>query len=281
MPDQTINHYQTIMADPVRMRAYQEAIQRTCRGKTVCEVGVGLGPLSLMALKAGATKVYGIEMDAAALEVAIRVLRDNGFDASRFIPIHGISHRVDLPERVDVVLFETLNSVAFGENALFYLEDAQRRFLKPGGKMVPQSLTCCAALGSPVTSSQSKSSSREARSRASTSSPTSNTFRRPASSPLAASPTCANGSSELVILDPLNGGPPTGSPQQGDAMYVLTPRNVRTDIATRRPRRKAPARIGFDATRAARDRDGFARSRTPGKPDRPRGSRRKSSSAPR
>lgn len=38
MPDQSINHYQTIMADPVRMRAYQEAIQRTCRGKVVCEV---------------------------------------------------------------------------------------------------------------------------------------------------------------------------------------------------------------------------------------------------
>ena len=151
MPDQTINHYQNLMADPVRMNAYHEAIRRTCRGKIVCEVGVGLGPISLMALKAGAERVYGIEMDGAALEVAIRVLRDNGYDESRFIPIHGMSHRVDLPERVDVVLSEILNSVAFGENALFFLEDARRRFLKPDGRMVPQSLSCYAALTNPAT----------------------------------------------------------------------------------------------------------------------------------
>ena len=101
MSDATINHYQTIMADPVRMRAYQQAIERSCRGKSVCEIGVGLGPLSLMALQAGAKRVYGIEMDAAALEVARRIIARNGFDASRFVPIHGMSHQVELPERGD------------------------------------------------------------------------------------------------------------------------------------------------------------------------------------
>ena len=133
------------------MHADLEAIRRVCPGRVVCEIGVGLGPLSLMALQAGAERVYGIELDAAALEVARRVLRRNGFDASRFVPLHGASNRVELPERVDVVLSEILNSVAFGENALFFLDDARRRLLAPGGALLPRALDVHVALASPAT----------------------------------------------------------------------------------------------------------------------------------
>jgi type I protein arginine methyltransferase len=140
-----------MMADPVRMNAYQRAIRTTCPGKTVCEVGVGLGPLSLMALQSGAERVYGIEVDKDALEMATAVLNAHGFGPDRFIPIRGISTRVEIPEKVDVILSETLDSTGFGENTGTYMEDAKRRFLKPDGIFLPSSVKCYAALSTPRT----------------------------------------------------------------------------------------------------------------------------------
>lgn len=139
-----------MLQDQTRMRAYQKAIRSTCEGRTVCEVGVGFGPLSLMALRAGAAKVYGIEHDAETLALATEVIRANGFDESRFVPIKGLSTRVELPERVDVLISETLDSMGIGESALPFLSDASRRFLKPGGVMIPSRLECHVALACPA-----------------------------------------------------------------------------------------------------------------------------------
>lgn len=146
-----LEDYRRMMADPVRMEAYRKAIRALCPGKVVCEIGVGLGPLSLMALQAGATKVYGVEVDKDALDTACAVLRAHGFGPDRFIPVLGLSTRVDLPERVDVLLSETLDSTGFGENTGTYMEDAKERFMKPNGVFLPSKVTCYAALASPRT----------------------------------------------------------------------------------------------------------------------------------
>jgi len=146
-----LEDYRRMMADPVRMTAYQRAIREICPGKSVCEIGVGLGPLSLMALQAGATRVYGIEVDKDAIEMATAVLAGHGFGPDRFIPIRGLSTRVELPEKVDVILSETLDSTGFGENTGTYMEDAKARFLKPGGVFLPSGVKCYAALSTPRT----------------------------------------------------------------------------------------------------------------------------------
>jgi type I protein arginine methyltransferase len=144
-----LRSYKRMMEDKVRMDAYQDAIRQVCAQKVVCEIGVGLGPLSLMALHAGATRVYGIELDAEALTVATEVIRANGFGPDRFIPIVGLSTRVSLPEPVDVLLSETLDSMGIGENTHRYMADARTRLLKPTGVMLPAKLDCFAALASP------------------------------------------------------------------------------------------------------------------------------------
>ncbi|MBI5515707.1 MAG: methyltransferase domain-containing protein [Deltaproteobacteria bacterium] len=141
--------YAAMLNDPVRMRAYEAAIRAVCPGKVVCELGVGLGPLSLMALKAGAQRVYGIELDEGSLQVATEVLRANGFDRTRFLPVRGVSTRAKLPEKVDVVLSETLDSFGVGEQTVAFMDDA-RRFLKPGGVFLPERLDCLVALASPA-----------------------------------------------------------------------------------------------------------------------------------
>jgi protein arginine N-methyltransferase 1 len=147
--ERILRDYQAMMSDPVRMERYREAIRAVCAGKVVCEIGVGLGPLSLMALEAGARRVYGIEVNSDVLAIAEAVIRENGYDDSAFIPISGMSMDIELPEQVDVILTETLDSVGFGENTAVFMLDAVERFLKPGGCAIPQSLQCHVALATP------------------------------------------------------------------------------------------------------------------------------------
>ena len=144
-----IDDYKKMMEDEIRMKAYQKAIGACCPGKTVCEIGVGLGPLSLMALKAGAVRVYGIERTRPLLEIATRIIRSNGFDETRFIPLHGMSTDVVLPEKVDLIISETLDNLGVGENTIHFMQDARRRFLEPGGSFLPRTLDCYIALGNP------------------------------------------------------------------------------------------------------------------------------------
>lgn len=149
MKIRTLLDYGKMMEDATRMRAYASAIAAVCRDRTVCEVGVGLGPLSLMALRAGASRVYGVEADAEVLALAARVMRANGFDERRFVPVPGLSTRVSLPEPVDVLLSETLDSMGLGENTAHFMSDA-RRLLAPGGVFLPARLDCHVALANPA-----------------------------------------------------------------------------------------------------------------------------------
>ncbi|MDP6944989.1 MAG: hypothetical protein QF464_12625, partial [Myxococcota bacterium] len=144
-----IEEYQVMMVDRVRMEAYRRAIRAVCPGKVVCEIGVGLAPLSLMALEAGASKVYAVELSAEALEMATRVVSDNGYGPDRFIPVQGLSTKVELPERVDVLLSETLDSMGIGENTAIYMADARARLMAPDAVFLPAALACHVALASP------------------------------------------------------------------------------------------------------------------------------------
>ena len=151
MDRRTIEDYRAMMADPVRMAAYQRSIGAVCPGKVVCEIGVGLAPLSLMALAAGAKRVYGIELSGETLAVATQIMADNGYGPDRFVPIEGLSTQVKLPERVDVLLSETLDSMGIGENTAMYMADARARMMTSDACFLPAALDCYVALASPGT----------------------------------------------------------------------------------------------------------------------------------
>jgi len=149
MDRRTIEDYKAMMSDHVRMAAYQRSILDTCKDKVVCEIGVGLAPLSLMALKAGAKRVYGIECNAKSLALATQIMADNGFGPEHFIPVEGFSTKISLPERVDVLLSETLDSMGIGENTAVYMADARARLMKPDASFLPAALDCFVALATP------------------------------------------------------------------------------------------------------------------------------------
>lgn len=131
--------YYDMMADTIRMDAYRRAISKVVKnGDVVVDLGAGLGILSFFAIQAGAEKVYAIEkMDSISL--ARGVAQRNGW-ADKITFIHANSQEATLPERVDVLISETLGSFALEENTLEFTIDARKRFLKDNGRMIPQRL---------------------------------------------------------------------------------------------------------------------------------------------
>jgi protein arginine N-methyltransferase 1 len=130
---------QRMLVDKARCDAFREAIRRTVKpGDTVVDLGAGTGLLSFFALQAGARHVYAIEMSRIT-DVAAELIEANGF-RDRVTLIRKNSKKVRLPERCDVLVSETLSTFCFDtENIIEYIADARKRFLKPGGRLIPES----------------------------------------------------------------------------------------------------------------------------------------------
>jgi SAM-dependent methyltransferase len=134
----------TLLDDGGRTRAFDRALAESVRpGDVVADLGCGTGILSLLALKHGAARVYAVEEHPIA-ELARKTAGENGME-DRLILVRGRSQEVRLPERVDVVVSETLGNAALDEDILDLMADARRRFLKPGGRMIPSEVGLAAA----------------------------------------------------------------------------------------------------------------------------------------
>ena len=70
--------------------------------------------------------------------VARKLLRHNRLSNCRIAEMH--STEVCDPDRVDVVVSETLGNYPFEENIVETLNDARARFLKPGGIIIPRAV---------------------------------------------------------------------------------------------------------------------------------------------
>ena len=118
------------------MAQYQAAIEQIVRPEhVVLDLGCGSGSLGLMALRAGAQKVFFVE-EESILEVARQTVSSAGFaDRAEFFQEN--SFELVLPELVDVVICDHVGYFGFDYGVLSLLSDAQQRFLKPGGIIVP------------------------------------------------------------------------------------------------------------------------------------------------
>lgn len=99
------------------------------------DAGAGTGILSFFACEAGARRVYAVEQMHSA-DAAAMFARQLGY-ADRITVLHGRSIDVELPERAEVLLTETLGSLVFDEGILTTIADARRRLLVPGARVVP------------------------------------------------------------------------------------------------------------------------------------------------
>jgi protein arginine N-methyltransferase 1 len=125
-----------MLADQVRMETYRKAIHEVVKkDDLVVDIGTGSGILSFFAVQAGAKKVYAIEQ-GEIIHDAEKLAEANGLK-EKIIFIKGISNKVDLPEKVDVITSEIIGFFGLEENLLRFKVDARDRFLKDGGKLVP------------------------------------------------------------------------------------------------------------------------------------------------
>lgn len=134
-----VGHHRHLLDDGVRTRALLKAIAGVVKpGDVVADLGTGTGVLAIAARRAGASKVWAIDHDPI-VKVAEAIARDNGVDGITFVQQH--SREVVLPEPVDVIVSECFGPLAVGGSMIPALIDARRRWLKPGGRMVPRSVS--------------------------------------------------------------------------------------------------------------------------------------------
>ena len=137
--------HRTMICDRVRTEAFRRAIDAVVRpGDVVLDVGAGSGILSVFAARAGAARVYAVERTTVAV-LAQELAAANGV-ADIVQVIHGDVVDVELPERVDVIVSEWLGGFGIDEGMLVPVIAARDRWLKPGGVMIPRSVTAWTAL---------------------------------------------------------------------------------------------------------------------------------------
>jgi hypothetical protein len=135
-----VDEHRQYLSDPARLAVFRRAIREVVRpGAVVADIGSGTGILGLFALEAGAARVYSIEA-SGMLEIATRIAAANGF-ASRFHPLRRHSSEARLPEPVDLFVSDFIGRIGFDAGILEIYPDAVPRLLRPGGLLLPSSMS--------------------------------------------------------------------------------------------------------------------------------------------
>jgi len=121
--------HHSMLADEVRTSSFLRAITEVVKpGDVVVDIGSGTGVLSLFAAMAGASRVYSIEREPV-IEIAGEIATRNGLSETISF-IAGSSLEVEIPERADVLVTETIGNVGFDEGIVTWVADARRRLMR-------------------------------------------------------------------------------------------------------------------------------------------------------
>jgi len=146
----SLAYHQGLLADTRRNRAFHRALAARVRpGHTVLDIGAGSGIWAVVAARLGARRVVAVEREEVLQPVIERLAEENGV-GDRVEVVCADARRVELPRVFDVVVSETVGSEAFDEGIIALLERARRRFLRPGGVLVPETVALRAAPAAPI-----------------------------------------------------------------------------------------------------------------------------------
>ena len=131
-----LDEHRDLLDDGPRLLAYGAALKEVIKPEhMVLDLGSGTGILGLLACRAGARRVYAID-EGGILEIARAICRANQLD-DRVVHVKGLSTRVELPEKVDVVIADQIGYFGFEAGVIGYFNDARARLMKAGGVAIP------------------------------------------------------------------------------------------------------------------------------------------------
>lgn len=135
-----IDYHRLILGDNVRNSAFADALKKTVKKgeSVVADIGSGTGYLAFLASAFGAKQCHLYEQVPTMLKLSKDIAKANKIENCVFHAQHSASVRN--PAKADIIVSETLGNYALEENMLETLRDA-KRFLKPGGVVIPQTLT--------------------------------------------------------------------------------------------------------------------------------------------
>lgn len=128
--------HSSMVFDRVRNSAYADAIrQYVTPDSVVLDAGAGLGVLGLLAAAAGARKVYLVEPESV-VKAALEIAQHNGL-GDRVTALQGRIEDIELPEQVDIITSVFTGNLLYSEDLLPSLFRARDKWLKPGGRLIP------------------------------------------------------------------------------------------------------------------------------------------------
>ena len=131
-----VQRYREMADDPLRLRAFRDAIAKAVkRGARVADLGCGLGTYGVFACRAGAARVWAVDEGPIA-EVAREIAAANGV-GDRMRVLRGRSTEIEVPERVDLVVYEDYVAGLLSSAQLLVLRDVRARWLAPRGRLLP------------------------------------------------------------------------------------------------------------------------------------------------
>jgi type I protein arginine methyltransferase len=141
----SLGAYGAMIADRVRTDCYVRALRGAIRpGSVVLEIGTGPGAIAVLACRLGAGRVFAIEA-SPVIQLAREIAAANHC-ADRIEFFEDISTNVNLPVLADVIVSDLHGVLPLFEHHIPSIADARRRFLAPGGVLIPRKETIWAAV---------------------------------------------------------------------------------------------------------------------------------------
>jgi predicted O-methyltransferase YrrM len=137
-----------MLNDKKRNAFYEKMIKSHAKGKTVLEIGTGVGFLSLMAAEYGAKHVYACELNPLMYYLAKENIESSPY-AKKITLFFAHSDTLKLgthiPKPVDIILSELISSDIFSENMIPTLNNA-KKLLKKNGIYLPSAVVAYGCL---------------------------------------------------------------------------------------------------------------------------------------
>jgi predicted RNA methylase len=134
-------HAAMLLGQKKRLAKFQSAIQKIVKSDDyVIDIGTGSGVLAIMAAKAGARRVTGIDINRESIDYARKAATMTDVqDRTDFVEGH-FSELIP-EERADLVICEMMSSIMLIEQQVAACDHAARHLLKPRGHLIPQNAT--------------------------------------------------------------------------------------------------------------------------------------------